>query len=265
MDGRLTALEEMMKKMLEGKPNPTTSETREATGDNGRYRNLNPLRGRDTTEVEILDGNDGMPPLEPLSREEMSMGYERRGAEFFGRRDEFYRRGAEEERRREEYEEGRGRCRDCKRHCFGSFAGTNSRLLRLSLQVGYEVTQFGRKQRTGSNRCELTFSLPPPLHLLRSCSTSHPLTTLPCCRGTRRETYDKVSERPLGPQNPTLGVCDEPANHLYKIFLAWWEGNSVRCVRQSRDTQKYPLAGKRLLFLLQQVLVEDPYTLFLAW
>ncbi|PKU62248.1 hypothetical protein MA16_Dca028605 [Dendrobium catenatum] len=68
MDGRFTSLEEMMKKMLEGKPNPTTTKAREATGDNGRNGNPNPLRGRETTEVEILDGNDGMPPLEPLSR-----------------------------------------------------------------------------------------------------------------------------------------------------------------------------------------------------
>ncbi|PKU79369.1 hypothetical protein MA16_Dca000714 [Dendrobium catenatum] len=79
MDGRFTALEEMMKKMLEAKQNPTTSEVREATGDNGRCRNTNPFRGRENMEVEIHEGNDGMPPLELLSREEMSMGYERRG------------------------------------------------------------------------------------------------------------------------------------------------------------------------------------------
>ncbi|KAL0909805.1 hypothetical protein M5K25_020703 [Dendrobium thyrsiflorum] len=44
-----------------------------------------------------------MPPLEPLSREEMSMGYDRRGADFVGRREEFHRRGADFEGRREEF------------------------------------------------------------------------------------------------------------------------------------------------------------------
>ncbi|KAL0912922.1 hypothetical protein M5K25_016343 [Dendrobium thyrsiflorum] len=41
-----------------------------------------------------------MPPLEPLSREEMSMGYERRGADFV-RREEFHRQGADFVRREE--------------------------------------------------------------------------------------------------------------------------------------------------------------------
>ncbi|KAL0917284.1 hypothetical protein M5K25_012335 [Dendrobium thyrsiflorum] len=49
-----------------------------------------------------------MPPLEPLFREEMSMGYDRRGADFVGRMEEFHRRGADFEGRRGEYDEGFG-------------------------------------------------------------------------------------------------------------------------------------------------------------
>ncbi|KAI0523140.1 hypothetical protein KFK09_005530 [Dendrobium nobile] len=49
-----------------------------------------------------------MPPLEPLSREEMSRGYDRRGADFGSRREEFQRRGAEFQRRGAEFEGRRG-------------------------------------------------------------------------------------------------------------------------------------------------------------
>ncbi|KAL0911561.1 hypothetical protein M5K25_019710 [Dendrobium thyrsiflorum] len=79
MDGRFAALEEMMKKMLEDKQKMTTSKT---TVNHGRGGNPNPFRGRENSEVEVLEGEDGMPPLEPLSREEMSQAYDRRGADF---------------------------------------------------------------------------------------------------------------------------------------------------------------------------------------
>ncbi|KAL0904451.1 hypothetical protein M5K25_026567 [Dendrobium thyrsiflorum] len=100
MDGRFTALEEMMKKMLEDKQKPAISKT---TGGHGRGGNPNPFRGRENPEVEVLEGDDGMPPQEPLSREEMSMGYDRRCADFVWRREEFHRRGADFEGRREEF------------------------------------------------------------------------------------------------------------------------------------------------------------------
>ncbi|KAL0907060.1 hypothetical protein M5K25_025600 [Dendrobium thyrsiflorum] len=92
MDGRFATLEEMMKKMLEDKQKSATSET---TCGHGKGGNPNPFRGRENLEVEVLEGDDGMPPLEPLSREEMSVGYDRRGADFVGRREEFHRRGAD--------------------------------------------------------------------------------------------------------------------------------------------------------------------------
>ncbi|KAL0904110.1 hypothetical protein M5K25_026184 [Dendrobium thyrsiflorum] len=78
MDGRFAALEDLMKKMLEDKQKPATSESKKAIGGHGGGRNPNPFRGRENPEVEVLEGDDGMPPLEPLSREEMSMGYDRR-------------------------------------------------------------------------------------------------------------------------------------------------------------------------------------------
>ncbi|KAL0906013.1 hypothetical protein M5K25_024473 [Dendrobium thyrsiflorum] len=45
MDGRFTALEDMMKKMLEDKQKPATSESKETTGGHGKGGNLNPFRG----------------------------------------------------------------------------------------------------------------------------------------------------------------------------------------------------------------------------
>ncbi|PKU80130.1 hypothetical protein MA16_Dca024589 [Dendrobium catenatum] len=44
--------------------------------------NPSTFKGRENLEVKILKGEDGMPPLEQLSREEMSIGYARRGTEF---------------------------------------------------------------------------------------------------------------------------------------------------------------------------------------
>ncbi|KAL0907560.1 hypothetical protein M5K25_021976 [Dendrobium thyrsiflorum] len=103
MDGRFIALEEMMKKMLEDKQKMATSET---TGNHGRGGNPNPFRGGGNSEVEVLEGEDGMPHIEPLSREEMSQAYDRRGADFVGRREEFPRRAADFEGRRQDFDEG---------------------------------------------------------------------------------------------------------------------------------------------------------------
>ncbi|KAL0907799.1 hypothetical protein M5K25_022238 [Dendrobium thyrsiflorum] len=108
MDGRFVALEDLMKKMFEDKQKPTTSESKVTTGSHGRGGNPNPFRGMENPEVEVLEGDDGMPHIEPLSREEMSMGYDRRGADFVGRREEFHRRGADFEGRRGKYDEGFG-------------------------------------------------------------------------------------------------------------------------------------------------------------
>ncbi|KAL0914019.1 hypothetical protein M5K25_017516 [Dendrobium thyrsiflorum] len=95
MDGRFAALEDLMKKMIDDKQKPASSET---IGGHGRGGNPNPSGGRENPEVEVLEGDDGMPPLEPLSREELSRGYDRREADYIGRREEFYRRGAGFER-----------------------------------------------------------------------------------------------------------------------------------------------------------------------
>ncbi|KAL0922763.1 hypothetical protein M5K25_006779 [Dendrobium thyrsiflorum] len=99
MDGRFVALKDLMKKMIEDKQKTATSKT---TGGHGRGGNPNPFRGRKNSEVKVLEGEDGMPPLEPLSTEEMSMGYDRKGAYFVGRMEEYHRRGAEFEGGREE-------------------------------------------------------------------------------------------------------------------------------------------------------------------
>ncbi|KAL0916089.1 hypothetical protein M5K25_013571 [Dendrobium thyrsiflorum] len=82
IDGIFAAVEEMLKKLLKTKPNTTVPDTKEATSRHGSGGNLNLLKGRKDQAVETLDGEDGMPPLEPISREEMSIEYERRGANF---------------------------------------------------------------------------------------------------------------------------------------------------------------------------------------
>ncbi|KAI0493558.1 hypothetical protein KFK09_023677 [Dendrobium nobile] len=98
LEGKFTAMEEMLKKLLEMKTNPATSEVRETADGHDMGGNPNPLRGRRNVEVEILEEENDRPPLEPLSREEMSMGYDRREGDFGGRREGSHRRGAEFER-----------------------------------------------------------------------------------------------------------------------------------------------------------------------
>ncbi|KAL0914313.1 hypothetical protein M5K25_014649 [Dendrobium thyrsiflorum] len=97
MEGKFAGVEDMLKKLLEAKSNPATSEAKETIGGHERGGNPNTFRGWENPKVEILEGEDRIPPLEPLSREEMSIGYERRGAEFESRGDEFDRRGHAQE------------------------------------------------------------------------------------------------------------------------------------------------------------------------
>ncbi|KAL0914112.1 hypothetical protein M5K25_017618 [Dendrobium thyrsiflorum] len=75
MEEKFVVMEEMLKKLLEVKIAPATSEARETIGGHGRRGNPNMFRGRENPEVEILEGEDDMPPLEPLSREERSTGF----------------------------------------------------------------------------------------------------------------------------------------------------------------------------------------------
>ncbi|KAL0921105.1 hypothetical protein M5K25_008140 [Dendrobium thyrsiflorum] len=98
MDGRFTIMEDMLKKLLEVKPNSMTSEAKETTGSHERGGNHKISREGENPEVEILEG-DEMPPLEPLSRKEISIMYEWRGVEFVRRGEDFDRRGADFERR----------------------------------------------------------------------------------------------------------------------------------------------------------------------
>ncbi|KAH0459727.1 hypothetical protein IEQ34_012541 [Dendrobium chrysotoxum] len=78
MEEKFAVMEEMLKKLLEAKIKAVTSEAKETIGGHGRDENPNTFRGRENPEVEILEGEDGMSPLEPLSREERSSDYARR-------------------------------------------------------------------------------------------------------------------------------------------------------------------------------------------
>ncbi|KAL0914580.1 hypothetical protein M5K25_014941 [Dendrobium thyrsiflorum] len=55
----------------------------------------------------MLEGEKGMPPLEPISKEEMSTGYERRGVDFVRREVDYERRGVDFEKSKD-FEEGFG-------------------------------------------------------------------------------------------------------------------------------------------------------------
>ncbi|KAL0920102.1 hypothetical protein M5K25_009212 [Dendrobium thyrsiflorum] len=97
MEGKFTVVEEMLKKFIEAKPKKATSETRETIGGQGGGGNPNPIRGGENQEVEILEEEDEMTHLEPISREDMSSGYERRGADFARRGVDYERRGISKE------------------------------------------------------------------------------------------------------------------------------------------------------------------------
>ncbi|KAL0922161.1 hypothetical protein M5K25_006126 [Dendrobium thyrsiflorum] len=94
MEGKFVVMEEILKKLLELKTNPTTSEARETIGGHGRGGNPNMSSERENPEIEILEGEDDMPPLEPLSKEERSTGFERRVADFSGKMEDFDHRGS---------------------------------------------------------------------------------------------------------------------------------------------------------------------------
>ncbi|KAL0910714.1 hypothetical protein M5K25_018796 [Dendrobium thyrsiflorum] len=106
MEGKFAMMEEILKKLLEVKTAPATSEARETIGSQGRRGNPNMFRGRKNPEVEILEGEDDTPPLEPLSREDRSTGFERWVANFSRKREDFYYKGVEFERGRGESDEG---------------------------------------------------------------------------------------------------------------------------------------------------------------
>ncbi|PKU72168.1 hypothetical protein MA16_Dca006761 [Dendrobium catenatum] len=80
-------VEDRLKKLLEAKPNPAKSEAKETIGGHGRGGNPNPFRGSENSVVEILEGEDEMPPLELFSREERSVG-KQRGVDFARGREE---------------------------------------------------------------------------------------------------------------------------------------------------------------------------------
>ncbi|KAL0920148.1 hypothetical protein M5K25_009262 [Dendrobium thyrsiflorum] len=73
MEEKFAVMEEMLKKLLEVKTAPAISEARETIGGHGRRGNSNMFRGRENPEVEILEGEDGMP-----LREEKRTGFEGR-------------------------------------------------------------------------------------------------------------------------------------------------------------------------------------------
>ncbi|KAL0908707.1 hypothetical protein M5K25_023213 [Dendrobium thyrsiflorum] len=69
IDGNLSILEEMLKKLLEGQPKTVSSEAREATCNQESGENPNPKRRREDQEMKILEGEMRMPYLEPILRE----------------------------------------------------------------------------------------------------------------------------------------------------------------------------------------------------
>ncbi|KAL0917947.1 hypothetical protein M5K25_013056 [Dendrobium thyrsiflorum] len=100
IDGEFSIMEEMLKKLFEGQTKILPSKVREAADSQGSGENPKPIRRREDQEVEILEGAEKMPHLEPIPREESGREYvERREGLGHERRDvEFERRGPELER-----------------------------------------------------------------------------------------------------------------------------------------------------------------------
>ncbi|KAL0916970.1 hypothetical protein M5K25_014526 [Dendrobium thyrsiflorum] len=92
MEGRLSNLEDMMKKIFEPHTQPATSEARALAGDQGSGGNPNIGTMKDDREVEILGDRENMSPLEPITRRKIDEGYNMR-------------RNWEEETKRADFEE----------------------------------------------------------------------------------------------------------------------------------------------------------------
>ncbi|KAL0906339.1 hypothetical protein M5K25_024826 [Dendrobium thyrsiflorum] len=85
--------ERNVEKVLEAQPKTTISEAKAAIDGQESGGNPYPRRRGENQEVEILEGKDGMPPLELIFKEEMSSRYERMGADFARPCADFERRG----------------------------------------------------------------------------------------------------------------------------------------------------------------------------
>ncbi|KAL0913294.1 hypothetical protein M5K25_016742 [Dendrobium thyrsiflorum] len=78
INGKFAIIEEMMRKMLEVQTKMMLLEARGAIGGQESEENPNPIRRREDQELEILDGEDRMPPLEPILRKESGRRYGKR-------------------------------------------------------------------------------------------------------------------------------------------------------------------------------------------
>ncbi|KAL0912714.1 hypothetical protein M5K25_018706 [Dendrobium thyrsiflorum] len=71
VNGKFAIMEETMRKMLEVQIKITPLEARGAVGNQGSGENPNPIRQRE--DVEILEGEERIPLLEPIPREESEL------------------------------------------------------------------------------------------------------------------------------------------------------------------------------------------------
>ncbi|PKU64710.1 hypothetical protein MA16_Dca017652 [Dendrobium catenatum] len=71
----------MLKKMLESQTKILPSEGREGIDRQGDGKNPEPIRQRGDQEVETRKGEERIPLLEPIPKEESSRGYEERHKE----------------------------------------------------------------------------------------------------------------------------------------------------------------------------------------
>ncbi|KAL0920850.1 hypothetical protein M5K25_007865 [Dendrobium thyrsiflorum] len=89
MEGRFSNLEDMMNKILELHTQPEISQARALVGGQGSGGNPDIDTMRDDREVEILGDRENMPPLEMITRREMSKRYNMRNLEEETRKADF--------------------------------------------------------------------------------------------------------------------------------------------------------------------------------
>ncbi|PKU74064.1 hypothetical protein MA16_Dca011774 [Dendrobium catenatum] len=82
MDEKFFSMGEMLKKVLEGQTIISPSEGREGTDNQGDGKNPKPIRQRGDQEVETRKGEEKIPLLDLIPREEQGRGYEDRHEEY---------------------------------------------------------------------------------------------------------------------------------------------------------------------------------------
>ncbi|KAL0915706.1 hypothetical protein M5K25_013157 [Dendrobium thyrsiflorum] len=190
-------------------------------------------------EVEILGGENEMPPLEPISREEMSIGYTRRGAEFVRRGDGFDRRGADFERRKEDFEEGFGSKARDSREPRSQEASPNRQHKSQTTGTGTATQQGNQSPPTQETK---GFGQKPKTHIHKKRASDH---SSKVAINTSKEMPNKAPllpqkewERPTGKHNIPNQISGQQSSR--KVL-----GNNSSKARDSREPRSQEASPNR--------------------